>query len=84
MNTLTITLLVLATIIIIILVIKKKKLTKKLDQDEYDDFHLGESTIHDIHPRFTQREKDYVKWSARQAKQLEDTKKKGETKWKRR
>ena len=75
----------LASICIIMwLAIKRKKITKKLDPDEYDDFHLGESTIHDIHPRFTQREKDYVKWSARQAKQLEDTKKKGETKWKRR
>jgi|GEM_PF-6887815 len=61
--------------------IKNKK--KKQELDNYNDFHLGEITIHDTNPKFTQREKEYARWSSRQlktkeAENLKELRRKGE------
>ncbi len=61
MNTLITLVLVTIAILTAIAFKSKKKNKNKTAVDNYNNFHLGEMTSHDIRPKFEKREKDYIK-----------------------
>lgn len=58
----------------IVLGVFMKNRSNKRKQDNYNDFHLGEMTRHDIPGKLIQNNKDSKKWSSRESKNKEKLK----------